>query len=182
MRRESLKKLRYYGGYVRKAAARSIRKRKRASTPGEPPSGHGSNPVKHGIRYAVEPDKMNVVIGAEKNSLGNVLDVLEHGGMTRRKNRHRTKRKPGDGGEVAINGRPTRTTKAVKTPDGKTYWVTFGHIYTHQQAARANRLQEMMYGPEYTPAKRQYARPFMAPAQARSNAKLLPDLWKDSIR
>jgi len=70
------------GGYVRTTARRSVRKRKRSSDPGSPPSSHEGG-YKRSIFFAYDPSSESVVIGPRadfggKNS--NVPELLEFGG------------------------------------------------------------------------------------------------------
>jgi len=72
-----------FGSYVRTSAKSSIRKRKRVSAPGQPPSSH-TGLLKKFIFFAYEPDEKNVVIGPIRLSRkpGQAPDALEHGGQT----------------------------------------------------------------------------------------------------
>ncbi len=71
-----------FGAFVRTRARSSIRKRKRVSEPGSPPSSH-SGLLRQFIFFAYDPDRKSVVIGPAK--LNSVLSPtaaksLEHGG------------------------------------------------------------------------------------------------------
>lgn len=70
-----------FGAYVRRRAKSSIRKRKRASLPGFPPSSH-LGLLKDFIFFFVEREKGNVVIGPILLGRGDgtAPRVLEHGG------------------------------------------------------------------------------------------------------
>lgn len=79
------------GAFVRTAARSSIRKRKRISEPGKPPSSH-SGLLRRFIYFAYEPHLDTVVIGPERlNKQGEAPRVLEHGGRTRITRRRRGK-------------------------------------------------------------------------------------------
>lgn len=170
-----------YGGFVRTTARRSIRKRKSPSEPGEPPHGHGRNPLKHGIQYAVSDD--NVVIGPIQNRPGDILRTLEYGGyVPAHKNPRRRRREIGGGGELVVGGPATGTTRTVRDWQGKLRRVTYGKLFSQAQARRANRLNAELFGPQRFPGRYQAPRPFMRPAQAKANERLLPDIWRDSMR
>lgn len=77
------------GAFVRTAARSSIRKRKRASAPGQPPSSHVGL-LKNFIFFSFDPIPKSVVVGPEKLNqrafigqnliVGTVPHVLEFGG------------------------------------------------------------------------------------------------------
>lgn len=71
-----------FGAYVRRSARSSIRKRKRVSAPGKPPSSH-TGLLRQFILFSYDARAQSVVVGpAQLNSKrGNTLDVLEHGGV-----------------------------------------------------------------------------------------------------
>ena len=78
-----------FGAFVRTTAKSSIRKRKKPSAPGSPPSSHVGL-LKKFIFFSYEPQSRNVVIGpvllSSKKSSGSntVPGVLEYGGKTQR--------------------------------------------------------------------------------------------------
>lgn len=73
-----------FGAFVRTRARSSIRKRKRVSLPGQPPSSHVGT-YKNLIFFAYDPVAESVVIGPVKFKKGNVPALLEHGGPAVRK-------------------------------------------------------------------------------------------------
>ena len=81
-----------FGAFVRRGARSSIRKRKRASEPGMPPSSH-TGLLKRNIFFLYEPQQSGVVIGP--TLLGKGTDaprLLEHGGSaTHRKRKRRVR-------------------------------------------------------------------------------------------
>ena len=82
-----------FGAFVRRTARSSIRKRKKASSPGSPPSSH-IGLLKKFIFFGYEPAKRSVVIGPVRLSQkgrGEAPHLLEYGGST--KVEHRGKRK-----------------------------------------------------------------------------------------
>jgi hypothetical protein len=69
-----------FGAYVRTTARRSIRKRKKPSLPGKPPSSH-TGLLKRFIWFGYDPARRSVAIGPAKLNLpGETPHVLEHGG------------------------------------------------------------------------------------------------------
>lgn len=71
-----------FGAFVRRTARSSIRKRKRISKPGDPPSSH-TGLLRRFIWFGYEPDRNSVVIGPVRltgNRRGKAPSVLEHGG------------------------------------------------------------------------------------------------------
>ncbi len=86
-----------FGAFVRRSAKSSIRRRKRISTPGQPPSSH-TGLLKKFIWFGYEPSNKSVVIGPVmlNSKSGNAPEALEHGGMSivldgLRKNRKKRK-------------------------------------------------------------------------------------------
>jgi len=79
-----------FGAFVRRTARQSIRKRKKASKPGNPPSSH-TGLLKQFIFFAYEPNRRSVIIGPEK-LIGRVarkaLPALEYGGESETWNLH----------------------------------------------------------------------------------------------
>ena len=82
-----------FGAFVRQTAKRSIRRRKRPSRPGQPPSSHVGL-LKRRIFFGYDRDKQSVVIGpAPINASGGrspygdttVPELLEEGGRVRRR-------------------------------------------------------------------------------------------------
>lgn len=73
-----------FGAFVRRTAKSSIRKRKKTSTPGSPPSSH-TGLLKKFILFGYDPGKDSVVIGAKRlggRGKGDVPSLLEYGGTT----------------------------------------------------------------------------------------------------
>jgi len=72
-----------FGAFVRRAARSSIRKRKRASAPGEPPSSH-TGLLRRFIFFGYDAGKRSVVIGPARlnQKVGDAPHALEHGGMS----------------------------------------------------------------------------------------------------
>jgi len=104
VRRTARRVLSRFGAFVRRAARSSIRKRKRASAPGEPPSSH-TGLLRRFIFFGYDAGKRSVVIGPTRlnQKVGDAPHALEHGGMStvveglrgRRRKRHiRIKARP----------------------------------------------------------------------------------------
>jgi hypothetical protein len=71
-----------FGAFVRRTARSSIRKRKRTSQPGSPPSSH-TGLLKKFIFFGYEPARKSVVIGPvrlSQNGRGEAPHLLEYGG------------------------------------------------------------------------------------------------------
>lgn len=94
-----------FGAFVRTAAKSSIRKRKKASEPGKPPSSH-TGLLKQFIYFAYDPSTQGVVIGPTRlnKTAGTAPEALEYGGsatvVRRRKDGRRESKR------VAISKRP----------------------------------------------------------------------------
>ena len=76
-RRRALSK---FGAYVRTRAKSSIRKRKRISHPGDPPSSHTGR-LKKSIFFSYDQKNGSVVVGPLRFGK-NAASVLEHGGTS----------------------------------------------------------------------------------------------------
>ena len=73
-----------FGAFVRRTAKQSIRKRKKASAPGSPPSSH-TGLLKRFIFFGYDTQKSSVVIGPTRlteNNRGEAPSILEYGGRT----------------------------------------------------------------------------------------------------
>jgi len=79
-----------FGAFVRQTARRSIRKRKRISQPGKPPSSHVGL-LKRRIFFGYDRDRDSVVVGPaplnQRSPYGSttVPELLEEGGRVRRR-------------------------------------------------------------------------------------------------
>jgi hypothetical protein len=82
-----------FGAYVRTRARSSIRKRKKPSAPGSPPSSHAGT-LRGFIYFGYDPNTRSVIVGPEKTNqvffngdgrpvTGTVPEVLEYGGEVR---------------------------------------------------------------------------------------------------
>jgi len=77
----TIKVLSKFGAFVRRTMKSSIRKRKRYSNPGDPPSSHVGL-LKDFIFFSFDPQNRSVVIGPEKLNakIGSTPEALEYGG------------------------------------------------------------------------------------------------------
>ena len=168
--------------FTRKVARSSIRKRKRASAPGTPPSSHIGR-LKNLLYYAIERNRqVSSVIGPTLwgNPRGSapVPHILEYGGTTVTNKRRRI-RKIGSGGVIRIGDGPTAQT--VKGENGTVYRVTFGKIRTSSQLARVNANETQIYGPLRPHKVQVFARPYMGPALQAALSRHA-DFWRDCIK
>ena len=80
------------GALVRQIARRSIRKRKKTSAPGRPPSSHAGD-LRNKIFFGYDPDTASTVIGPVKYAAGEAPNLLEFSGtVVRRLKSGRTRR------------------------------------------------------------------------------------------
>lgn len=75
------KALSKFGAFVRQRARSSIRKRKRISAAGDPPSSH-TGVLRKLIFFAYDRGRHSVVIGPTQSGKGEAPRLLEHGGDT----------------------------------------------------------------------------------------------------
>jgi len=88
--RANIESLGHAGAAIRLTARRSIRRRKKPSPEGSPPSTR-QGALKKALRYAVEKDKEQVTIGPDHSVVGISAAAHEHGG---RYKRQRYRRRP----------------------------------------------------------------------------------------
>jgi phage gpG-like protein len=80
-RKASITSLGHAAAAIRKAARKSIRRRKRPSRPGQPPSSpKGKLKRARAILYAVDKHKQAAVIGPTATMMGQAAAAHEHGG------------------------------------------------------------------------------------------------------
>lgn len=130
------------------------------SPPGRPPRAIRPHPWVRKFTFAsFDRRTQSAVIGPEWSARGGGTGaprILEHGGRTRKKkNPRRIRRVLGGSGEIRLGGRVSRSTKQG---------VTYGKLTTTRMVARANVLNEELYGPETVGGGTQLPRPFMRPA------------------
>lgn len=138
--RGTRKALSKFGAYVRRRAKSSIRKRKKTSEPGQPPSSHTGKLRKY-IYFGYDRTRRSVVIGALPFSSSRAQETLEHGGRARRAVK-----------TFRVGGRGPLKSIDVPHPE------RWGRLHTPYQAARATRIYNSGLTAIYRP------RPYMRPA------------------
>jgi hypothetical protein len=170
------------GAFIRRTAKGKIRYTQSPSKPGSPPHGHrgkhGASPLRELIYFAFDERTRSVVVGPTPfGGLSDVPRTLELGGrIAARKNPLRRVRRVGDGGEIRLDGRASKTTKRNRFGA----LVTYARLRTAAQAERANQLQELLYGPLTIGPVSIAARPYMGPS-LEENLPKLPPLWANSV-
>lgn len=71
------------GAFIRQKAKTSIRKRKKPSSPGKPPSSHAGS-LRNNILFGYEPQNKTVVVGPVGFNGSDAPTMLEFGGKTKR--------------------------------------------------------------------------------------------------
>jgi hypothetical protein len=152
------------------------------SPPGTPPHAVRPHPwVREFLFYAYDPRAGSVVVGPVGFQTGVSVPALhEFGGRVLVRNRRRRFRQVGQGGEVRVGSQPGRTTKPAQDRQGRIVQVTYARLRTAAQVARANRLNEELYGPA-SYAATYPPRPFMGPALVAVQPSL-SRLWATSVR
>lgn len=178
----TFKNLQHASAAIRLTAQRSLRKRKKASAPGQPPSTQ-TGQIKRAILYHVYPhrelENQRAVIGPAAHLISHVAASHEHGGS---EPADRTKRgtanyqiKLGGHGPLRKVGRGEQGTRGSK------YVII--RIETEAQLQAVTEFASTLpiaergyYGPRKYPR-----RPFMGPALNKNVAKL-PRIWAGSVR
>lgn len=188
--RKRLASLRKVGGQIRLRARRKLRRRNRVSRPGEAPSVHTASAFAtlKNIQFGFDTDQETAVVGpiglGSHGGDGPAPGTLEHGGGGSHANTRRTERVVGGSGEIDVDGKARKdqrrgasgryllkgeraetATKDVVDYRGKRRRVTYGKLHTPAQAARANKFNAELYGPDSFTSHVE-ARPFMGPAVA----------------
>jgi hypothetical protein len=183
----TIKSLGQAGGTIRKIAARSIRKRKKPSRPGQAPHTPTGN-LRRALRYEVTRQRDNVVVGPVNQFGGRLWDLLEFGGKGRgRKMLKEKKHDIGDYGPVALTTKAQRAVglSGAKGRDTRKDWRKRTYVRvklrTARQAARADRLIAKENAARAEEGRGNYApRPFMGPALAMVRPRL-PKFWRNSV-
>ena len=179
----TFRSLGHAGGAIRLTAVRSIRKRKRPSRPGTPPhtpTGH----LKRVVRYKVDKDREEVVIGAVNEYSRTIWGLHEFGGSVRPKPHllKRHKFKVGEHGPIRRSGAMQRNSAGRYVRRSNKFARVL--LTTEAQARRATRIVEEENAMRIADSKRvrHYPkRPFMGPALENQRSRL-PRLWADSVR
>ena len=182
------------GARLRLIAQRSMRyvneskktdKPRRVSSPGQPPLAVRQHPfIRKFLYFSYDAATKSVIVGpAGFGQSDPASGIMEHGGTAKIRNRRRMMRRIGGSGEIGIglfDKNASRSTTLVPNTLLGTAPVTYARLTTRAQAARANRLNEMLYGPA---VKRVTvtARPFMGPALVKESEKMAA-LWANSVK
>lgn len=188
-----------YGKLTRSAAKKSMSSAPQgvASAPGTPPHKHRTSRTnKSGgglfksILYAYDPVARSAVVGPSSILGRNILEVgarNELGLTASVRNQRRKVRRVGGGGEIKVGGSQGRDARgkytgfkgSARMAKGTLMGdvrVVYVRLRTERQAARANRLNEQLYGPmQYT--ARYDKRPFLLPALEQAGSRL-PYMWR----
>lgn len=161
---ETRKDLKRWGAFARRVTMNLPKRRSRTSDPGETPTRWvprrrpSQDPASQkkrrsaadlkNVQYGFDPP-WSVVFGPV--SIGrkpSVPNKLQFGSNERTRNNRRKRRRLRDGGEIRIGGKTGPTSKQVfDTRLGRSVWVTYAKLRNATQVARANRLNEELYGP-----------------------------------
>lgn len=102
------------GAYVRTAARSSMRRRKKASAPGQPPSVHKGQ-LKNLLFFSYDQRTKSVVIGPVKFARGEAPNLEEFGGSATRARRVIAPRRKADPAQAAAFRRRPRTQNPIRT-------------------------------------------------------------------
>jgi hypothetical protein len=139
VQKANIRSLGHAGGAIRKTAARSIRRGKKPSKPGEAPhtpTGH----LKRVIRYEVDERQSEDVIGPANEYSRTIWNLNEFGGTVRPKARllKAHKFQVGEYGAIRRSGAMQRDTRGRFARRGKTFARVM--LLTEAQANRATRI------------------------------------------
>jgi hypothetical protein len=151
-----------WGRYARGVAIKLPKRRGRKSRPGETPTKWQPKRRDQATRprnrvaasldmvlYAFDPP-WSVVFGPVglPGHSPTVPNKLQFGTNQRTKNHRRRRRRMGGTGEIQTQGKRSKTTRQIigSRKPGKP-WVTFVRLRTAKQVARANSINEDLYGP-----------------------------------
>ena len=160
------------------------------SLPGQPPKAIRPHPwIRKGLDFAYDFATKTAVIGPVQFPPGRRAVTprkLELGGMMeRRKNPRRTLRKVGGAGEIRFSTSRPSGTRYGSTKYNGVYWVGYTKLRTASQAAKANRINALLYGPLYEGGKMLLPRPYMKPALLAEvpfmARRLSNSLWAHSV-
>jgi hypothetical protein len=179
----TFRSLAHAGAAIRLTARRSIRRRKKPSRPGSPPhtpTGH----LKRVLRYDVDRDSQEVVIGPVNEYSRTIWNLHEFGGSIRPKPRlvkaHTFR--VGKYGPIRRSGATLRDRRGRFMRRSNQFARV--QIRSEAQARRATQIvkQENEYRMADAKKRRRYPqRPFMGPA-LESQRSRLPRFWANSVR
>ena len=163
-------------------ARHSQRKKLGPAPPGQPPHAHAGL-VKKFTYYKFRPETRSVIIGPEllPGKRQDNLHRLEYGGsLYGHANPRRRRRHYGDAAVIdyARRGEVGQAKGAARVKDwrGKVRYVQFARITSSAMMARAERLEEELWGPYWFGGKRVEARPHARPAGA-AETQRLSEIW-----
>lgn len=170
--------LRKGGASIRLIARRSIRRRKKPSAPGQPPSSRKGQ-LKELLFFGYDERARSVVVGpARLDRPTGAPNILEFSGSAKAIDRRRVRR-IGDGGEMRVSDAMMPGATVRRAFRGTGPYVAYAKVRTARQAAHATRLNDQLYRPN--PATvRIAARPYMRPALDASLSQL-PRHWARSV-
>lgn len=169
------------GSWVRKVAQQSMRYRKSASAPGQPPSarkGADGSLLRRHLYFAWDDTAKDVVVGPVRLGSSSVPRLHEFGGTLQ--GVRRKPRSVGEGGPIRIVGEGVwdfgPSTKFVRG-DPKHRQVVYARLRTPEMARRATEIENELYAH----GDRRYPpRPYMRPALEASSAKIA-EFWRDAL-
>lgn len=157
MSKATLRALSKAGAFIRTRARSSMRRRKRASTPGTPPSAHGGAQLKTLLFFSFDPSTKSVVVGPVPFARGEAPNLNEFGGQVQRKR------------SVVVRSGPPRKASPRQAAAFKR------KVRTGQVIPKALPRKLVQQKATYPP------RPFMAPALEKERHNL-PARWKNSLK
>jgi len=169
--------LKRQGAYTYKVARSKIRRRKKKSAPGQPPSTQ-TGALKKAIKYS--SDDKSAIVGPTINGIGLIGQLHEFGGTRQylpEKMRRRNNWKIQIGGHGPISTSPLRFAK-IKTPKQLRRAINAGMAIAPEEMKVIAQEQQSIMAGNYA---KYPARPFMGPA-LRDASPHLAAFWKDSIR
>ena len=166
----TFRSLGHAGAAIRLTAKRSIRRRKKSSSPGSPPHTQTGR-LKRSIRYEIDRSQPNIVVGPVNEIAGRLWNLHEFGGVAKRRRKLKRHRfRVGEHGPIRVKS----LGNAAKFARIK--------LTTAAQASRATRLIEEENKRRSVARPRRYPkRPFMRPALD-ANRSRLPKFWRDSVK
>lgn len=179
----TFRSLGHAGAAIRLTARRSIRRRKKPSSPGSPPNtptGH----LKRVLRYDVDQENAEVVIGPVNEYSRTIWNLHEFGGSVRPKPRLLKSHtfRVGEYGPIRRSGAMLRDRRGLFLRRSNQFARV--QIRSEAQARRATRIvkEENEYRMADARKRRRYPeRPFMGPA-LESQRSRLPRFWANSVR
>lgn len=177
--------------YVKRTAERSMRRRKKPSKPGEPPSARTDRPKGGALRDLLfaewDATTQTVVVGPKAIGRNPHIPALHEFGESIANPTRMRARRIGGGGEIRLlTGGSARRARArgpgarLVRGDAEGRAVVYTKLRTAKQVERARRINAMLYG--NAPPRIKYpARPTMRPALAKSLLKM-PEQFRNALQ